>query len=110
MRVGGCDQCRPGWFRTIAPIPVLLHTAKLLERMARVSTKDRALRAAPPGLAVTDAAARPADAVLADLRSSAQGLTSQEAAVRLRTGGPNAVRAHHARPWSVLARQSEARC
>jgi Mg2+-importing ATPase len=56
-------------------------------------------------LAVTAAAARGADEVLASLGSSRQGLTDAEAAARLAAVGPNAVRSHRARALLVLARQ-----
>ncbi len=44
-------------------------------------------------------------AVLAGLRSSPDGLTSAEAAARLATVGPNAIRTHRARALGVLFRQ-----
>jgi Mg2+-importing ATPase len=56
-------------------------------------------------LAVTAAAARGADEVLASLGSGRQGLTDAEAAARLAAVGPNAVRSHRARALLVLARQ-----
>jgi Mg2+-importing ATPase len=59
--------------------------------------------AAPDALRV--AASSPADEVLRGLTSSENGLTSAEAARRLASVGPNAVRGHRARPWVVLGRQ-----
>jgi len=58
-----------------------------------------------PGMAVTDASALEFAAVLDALATSATGLSGAEAAERLRRGGANAVRAHHAQPLKVLARQ-----
>ena len=54
---------------------------------------------------LTGSALRPAEQVLLDLNSGAAGLTSEEAARRLDVFGPNAVRSHKAKAWSVLARQ-----
>ncbi len=67
----------------------------------------RSLRESTAGdvLATADAAALPASRVLELLGSSANGLTKREAATRLATVGPNALRAHGVRPWTVLARQ-----
>ena len=45
------------------------------------------------------------DAVLEQLDSTAQGLSSDEASRRLAEIGPNALRSHGARPLEVLARQ-----
>jgi len=42
---------------------------------------------------------------LGALDSSAEGLSSEDAADRLRRFGPNALRTHTVRPWSVLLRQ-----
>src|SRR5215472_8380013 len=56
---------------------------------------------------LADAAQRPITEVLAHLGTSPAGLTDAEAGQRLRTGGPNAVRGHGARPWRVLLRQVE---
>ncbi|MEP6796677.1 MAG: cation-transporting P-type ATPase, partial [Lapillicoccus sp.] len=47
----------------------------------------------------------PTTTVLSRLSSSAAGLTSVEAAHRLETYGPNAVRNHHPMVWQLLARQ-----
>ncbi|HEV7185644.1 MAG TPA: magnesium-translocating P-type ATPase [Leifsonia sp.] len=51
------------------------------------------------------AAATPEADVLERLGSGMEGLPSAEAARRLATVGPNAVRRHRARPWLVLGRQ-----
>jgi hypothetical protein len=51
------------------------------------------------------AAAMPADAVLAELDSTPDGLSSAEAARRLAAVGPNALRSHGVRALEVLARQ-----
>lgn len=56
-------------------------------------------------LSIADAAHRPANEVLERLGSSVEGLSSSEAAQRLRELGPNAVRTHQASGWSVLGRQ-----
>jgi P-type Mg2+ transporter len=52
-----------------------------------------------------EAAALPADDVLARLGSGTTGLTEDEAARRLRAVGPNAVRSHRVHALSVLAGQ-----
>jgi Mg2+-importing ATPase len=54
---------------------------------------------------ITAAGALPAEAVLAALGSRPEGLTADEAEVRLSRVGPNAVRSHHARGLAVLLRQ-----
>jgi len=54
---------------------------------------------------VVRAAASTTDEVLAALGSSRHGLTGEEAARRLQSLGPNAVRSHRARGIAVLARQ-----
>ncbi len=51
------------------------------------------------------AAARPVDAVLEELATTASGLSGSEAARRLAQFGPNAVRVRRTRAWSVLGRQ-----
>ena len=51
------------------------------------------------------AASHPIDDVLAALGTTRSGLSSAEAAERLRQFGPNAVRTHRARALPVLARQ-----
>jgi Mg2+-importing ATPase len=51
------------------------------------------------------AASAEASVVLRLLGSSEAGLTAEEASVRLRAGGPNAVLSHGARPLRVLVRQ-----
>ena len=56
-------------------------------------------------LSIQDAAALPADRVLALLDSRPAGLTTSEVTERTAIYGPNAVRSHHAGAWSVLARQ-----
>jgi len=67
--------------------------------------------AAPPaapwaGIAARDAASLPVDDVVRALgMDRGAGLTSAEAAARLAAVGPNAVRSHHARGWSVAVRQ-----
>ncbi|WP_197509291.1 cation-transporting P-type ATPase, partial [Mycobacterium sp. E3247] len=50
-------------------------------------------------------AAAPVDQVLDMLSSSADGLSSAEAAARLAQHGPNAIRTHRVSAWAVLARQ-----
>ena len=55
--------------------------------------------------ALRSAASSPVADVLRGLKTTANGLTSEEAARRLASVGPNAVRAHRARPWVVLGRQ-----
>ena len=55
--------------------------------------------------ALRSAASSPVADVLRGLETSANGLTSEEATRRLASVGPNAVRAHRARPWVVLGRQ-----
>jgi magnesium-transporting ATPase (P-type) len=52
-----------------------------------------------------EAAAPPADDVLARLGSGPTGQTEDEAARRLRAAGPNAVRSHRVHALSVLASQ-----
>jgi Mg2+-importing ATPase len=61
--------------------------------------------AAPAGLDLAGAAALPADEVVRTLDANVDGLSAAEAARRLRTYGPNAVAAHHARSILVLWRQ-----
>lgn len=61
--------------------------------------------AAVASLSVRWAAAQDTSDVLAVLRSRLEGLSSTEAAQRLAAVGPNALRAHRARPWRVLGRQ-----
>jgi Mg2+-importing ATPase len=56
-------------------------------------------------LELAASAALPADAVLAALGASADGLSGAEAERRLASVGPNALRSHGARPLRVLARQ-----
>src|SRR5205823_11000005 len=59
--------------------------------------------ASPPDVAW--AAAQGTTEVLAAFDSDIGGLSNSEAARRLATFGPNAVRTHRARFWAVLARQ-----
>ena len=54
---------------------------------------------------ITDAAGLTAGETLERLVSSPAGLPEEEAAVRLETLGPNAVRTHRANAWAVLGRQ-----
>jgi P-type Mg2+ transporter len=54
---------------------------------------------------IIDAAALPAEQVLAGLKSQRPGLSSDEAAARLASVGPNVLRTHKARAWTVLGRQ-----
>lgn len=63
---------------------------------------DAAVAASVPAL---EAAALELPDVLARLRSNASGLTSEEAAMRLRATGPNAVRSCRARALPVLMSQ-----
>ncbi|WP_315915111.1 magnesium-translocating P-type ATPase [Arthrobacter sp. lap29] len=56
-------------------------------------------------LSIADAAQNTPEQVLAELDSSALGLSSREAQDRLAAVGPNALRSHKASPWSVLGRQ-----
>ncbi|MEO8283992.1 MAG: cation-transporting P-type ATPase, partial [Pseudarthrobacter sp.] len=56
-------------------------------------------------LPITDAASLSADQVLERLGSGPEGLSAEEAAARLATLGPNAVRTHRANGWAVLGRQ-----
>ncbi|POH60038.1 magnesium-translocating P-type ATPase [Cryobacterium zongtaii] len=58
-----------------------------------------------PGVRIVVAAALPAAEVLAGLNCAPAGLSSAEAAARLATVGPNALRTHKARAWAVLGRQ-----
>ncbi|HWO70913.1 MAG TPA: HAD-IC family P-type ATPase, partial [Actinomycetota bacterium] len=54
---------------------------------------------------MAEAAALPAELVLARLGSGPDGLSAEEAARRLQELGPNALRTHRARALAVLARQ-----
>ncbi len=56
-------------------------------------------------LALGSAAGLSADDVLARLESTADGLSRDEARTRLAQVGPNALRSHGARPFTVLVRQ-----
>ncbi len=55
--------------------------------------------------AISVAAQQSVDEVLADLGSSVSGLSAAEAARRLASVGPNAIRSHTASAWAVLGRQ-----
>jgi Mg2+-importing ATPase len=57
------------------------------------------------GFTAATAAAMPGTGVLSALGSSPRGITPDEAAARLATLGPNAVRSHHVQAWRVLGRQ-----
>jgi Mg2+-importing ATPase len=68
----------------------------------------RAAQGSPPklsGIGLIEAARLPPVEVVARLGGADSGLTAQEAAVRLRLHGPNAVRSHGARPLAILGRQ-----
>jgi P-type Mg2+ transporter len=56
-------------------------------------------------LTLASAAGLPADDVLEGLESTADGLSWDEAGMRLARVGPNALRSHGARPFAVLVRQ-----
>ncbi len=58
-----------------------------------------------PSADLADTARLEIPAVLKLLATSEAGLTSEEAARRLRQAGPNAIRSHGARPLDVLVRQ-----
>ncbi len=58
-----------------------------------------------PALSAERVAAMSADAVLAWLNTTADGLSNAEASARLQRFGPNAVRTHHVSAWAVLGRQ-----
>jgi Mg2+-importing ATPase len=78
--------------------------------MDTAATSRREPRGGPAAIApdapdaATSAALTPAE-VLRRLGTSERGLSSQDAAGRLAVAGPNVLRAHGARFWSVLARQ-----
>jgi len=61
--------------------------------------------APPPAPELREVAALPVGEAIARLGSRPQGLSAVEAAQRLARVGPNALRAHRARPWRVLGRQ-----
>jgi Mg2+-importing ATPase len=73
----------------------------------RVETTEPAAQAVRPlpRLELASAGALGADDVLARLSSSGNGLTGAEARQRLGEVGPNVLRSHGARFWSVLGRQ-----
>src|SRR5450759_3174287 len=67
----------------------------------------RAAQGSPPALSsigLIEAARLPPVEVVARLASAGSGLPAQEAAVRLRLHGPNAIRSHGARPLAILGR------
>src|SRR5450759_4226346 len=57
------------------------------------------------GIELIEAARLSPTEVVARLASAESGLPAQEAAVRLRYFGPNAIRSHGAQPLAVLGRQ-----
>src|SRR6202162_1568135 len=57
------------------------------------------------GVELIEAARLDPAEVVTRLASASSGLTAQEAALRLRRFGPNAIRSHGARPLAVLGRQ-----
>lgn len=59
----------------------------------------------PDASLLVQAAHQDASSVLAQLGTRPEGLTSAEAAARLATTGPNALRQHKAQPWPILMRQ-----
>jgi len=69
--------------------------------MAELNVRERSSLQLP----ITDAASLAAEQVLDQLGSSPAGLSDQEAADRLASLGPNAVRTHRANGWAVLGRQ-----
>lgn len=69
------------------------------------TTEPRATSTAPRALTLVAAAGLTVDDVLARLGSGSAGLSPAEAAERLVSVGPNALRTHGARPLEVLARQ-----
>ncbi len=69
------------------------------------TTELPAASAQPQSLTLVAAAAFTPDDVLARLASTPAGLSPADAAERLATVGPNALRTHGARPLAVLARQ-----
>jgi Mg2+-importing ATPase len=62
-------------------------------------------RSEPAALDLTAAARHPTDTVLHELGSTQAGLTSEEAASRLRTLGPNVLASHRVTAIGVLVRQ-----
>jgi Mg2+-importing ATPase len=81
-----------------------------LRRPGPAPSSPRPDRTAPQAgsgltLTVSEAAATSAAVVLERLHSTAEGLTSAEAARRLALIGPNAVRTHRARLLTILGRQ-----
>ena len=72
-----------------------------MEMMVKLAAIDDA----PESLELIEAARLTPIEVVARLASAKSGLTSQEAAARLRYFGPNAIRSHGAQPLAVLVRQ-----
>ncbi|MFJ9775783.1 magnesium-translocating P-type ATPase [Kitasatospora sp. NPDC101157] len=66
---------------------------------------DRGRADAPCGMPAQAAGVLPVEDVMAELRTRRTGLSSGEARERLAATGPNAVRSHHVRVLTVLARQ-----
>ena len=73
--------------------------------MTAVVQADSGVDVPNGSLELSSAATMPGEAVLSSLASGRTGLTSVEAARRLRRVGPNALRSHGAQPLVVLARQ-----
>src|SRR3954467_10740587 len=69
--------------------------------MTELNVRERSSLQVP----ITDAAALTAGQALERLGSGPGGLSEEEAAARLETLGPNAVRTHRANAWAVLGRQ-----
>lgn len=69
--------------------------------MAELNVRERSSLQLP----ITEAASLAEEQVLDRLGSSPAGLSDQEAAARLASLGPNAVRTHRANGWAVLGRQ-----
>ena len=65
--------------------------------------------AGAPSRRIVDAAALPAEQVLAGLDCARAGLSSEAAAARLAAVGPNALRTHKARAWAVRAHRPRPR-
>src|SRR5512132_4661986 len=79
---------------------------KLRDGMAISAQRERgAPTASWRSLPLKAAATMDCDAVLAELGSTPEGLSADEAGRRLAEVGPNALRSHGARPLEVLARQ-----
>jgi P-type Mg2+ transporter len=72
---------------------------------ALVDTRELSKGQGWNSLALVSAAALSADDVLGRLESTGDGLSHDEARVRLTQVGPNALRSHGAQPFAVLVRQ-----